>query len=342
MRALVFRSAGDVIVDEVADPVVVDPGDAVVRVHRAGLCGSDLHPYLGREPAAGGVVPGHEAVGEIVEVGAAVGSHAVGDRVIVPFTTSCGSCGACRSGLSARCEVGALFGWGDPSDPGRVLHGCQAELVRVPLAESTLVRCPEVEDDHAVLLADNLPTALVALDRAHRDGGTLAVVGLGSVGLCVVAIAASQGRGPVVAHDPIEARAEAARRLGAETGGEDELELVGAEAVVEAAGSPAAQRTALAMARPGATISIISVQTAPRFDISPVEAYDANLTLALGRAPVRSVLGARLDDLAAVAESAGSVVVDRPGLPLGAGPEAYRRFAERDLLKATFDPRLDG
>ena len=311
MRALVFRGPGDVVVREVTDPAVVDPGDAVVRVHRAGLCGSDLHPYLGREPAASGVIPGHEAVGEVVEVGAGVRWFGVGDRVIVPFTTSCGSCEACLAGLSARCELGALFGWGDPSDPDRALDGCQAELVRVPLADATLVGCPDVGDDHAVLLADNLPTALVALERTGRSDGAVAVVGLGSVGLCVVAIAAA--RGTVIAHDPVVARAEAARRLGAQTVGRDELGDVGAGAVVEAAGSSAAQRTAVAMARPGATISIISVQTAPTFEVSPVEAYDANLTLALGRAPVRSVRERSLEPLVAVAASAGSGIVDRPG-----------------------------
>lgn len=165
MRALVYDGPREIVVAEHPDPVIIDAGDAIVRVESAGLCGSDLHPYSGRERAAPGVVTGHEAVGQVVEVGANVRGFDLGDRVIVPFTTSCGQCAACLAGLSARCELGALFGWGDIHYADRRLDGCQAELVRVPLASSTLVACPDVSASHAVLLSDNLPTALVAVER---------------------------------------------------------------------------------------------------------------------------------------------------------------------------------
>lgn len=130
MRGLVLAGVGEIeFHDDLPDPTVEDPGDAVVAVHRAGLCGSDLHPWAGREPFLPGVVPGHEAVGEVVAAGAGVEQVSVGDRVVVPFTTSCGACWACDRGLSARCARARLFGWGAP-DGTTLLHGTQAEAVR--------------------------------------------------------------------------------------------------------------------------------------------------------------------------------------------------------------------
>lgn len=338
MRALVFDGPREIVVSEHPDPAIVDPDDAIVRVEAAGLCGSDLHPYSARERAAPGVVTGHEAVGEVVEAGASVRGVGIGDRVIVPFTTSCGRCAACLAGLSARCEVGRLFGWGDLYHLDRRLDGCQAELVRVPLASSTLVPCPAVSASHAVLLSDNLPTALVAIERARHESGTLAIVGLGSVGLCAIAIARASGIEDIVAFDPIATRAVVAESLGARIVSEVDVDQVGASSVVEAAGTASALRTSLAMARAGATISIISVQTERSFAITPVEAYDENLVLALGRASVKSTLDAHIERLTAMGDDVVDVIVDRPGLPLSEGPRAYEAFADRQFVKATFDP----
>ena len=342
MRALVLGGVRDIIVADHPDPVLEGSDEAIVRVEAAGLCGSDLHPYLGREPAAPGVVAGHEAVGEIVAVGSGVRGFETGDRVIVPFTASCGRCPACASGLTARCARSQLFGWGDRDDTARRLDGCQAELVRIPLASSTLVRCPDVSASHAVLLADNLPTAWEAFDRTRYRDGTLAVVGLGSVGLCAVALATSMGVTDVVAFDPVAMRAAIAESLGARIVDQSTVTEIGATAVIEAAGNAPAQRMALALTRPGARISMISVQTDDSFAITPVEAYDQNLTLSLGRASVRSTLEERLADLSAVDRRSVSAIVDRPGLPLSEGPETYRAFADRRFVKATFHPRSVG
>lgn len=242
------------------DPVPEGPGDAIVEVAMAGLCGSDLHPYLGAEPARTGVVPGHEAVGCVVGVGAAVTQVAVGDRVIVPFSVSCGTCRPCREGLSSRCEGARLLGWGDPAPGGVALDGAQARLVRVPLADGSLVAVPDdVADPAALLLCDNLPT------------GSTRPAGAGS------------------------ARAA----------------------------------------------SIIAVQTAPAFGIDPVTAYDRNLTITAGRAPVRSLLDELLPMVAdgRLVPPVGEVLT-HVGLPLAAGPATYRRFADREdgLVKAAFDP----
>ncbi len=334
MRALVFEGPGLIAVRDVPAPELVEGGDAIVRVTASGLCGSDLHPFLGREPMAPGTITGHEAVGVVEAVGSGVTRVAVGERVIVPFTTSCGSCDACARGISARCQRGRLFGWRDPSDPSVGLDGCQAEYLRVPLADTTLVPAPDIDDAAALLLTDNLPTAMAALDRS-RATDALTVVGLGSVGLCTVAIARRMGVRHIVGIDPVTERAAAAMALGAEIG------VPGASAptnaVIEASGTRSAQRTALDSVAPGGVVSIISVQTTPDFAFTQIEAYDRNLTVAWGRAPVRSILETRLDVLAEVARDIARVIVTRD-LALSEGPAAYAAFADRSFLKGVFDP----
>jgi threonine dehydrogenase-like Zn-dependent dehydrogenase len=335
MRALVFEGPGLIAVRDVPTPELVEDGDAIVRVTASGLCGSDLHPYLGREPVAPGTIPGHEAVGSVEAVGSAVTRFVPGRRVIVPFTTSCGRCDPCIRRVSARCERGQLFGWRDPSDPGVGLHGCQAEYIRVPLADTTLVPAPDVTDAAALLLTDNLPTAMAAIDRA-RPTESLTVVGLGAVGLCVVALARRLGVARILAVDPVSERTAAATVLGAEIGVAGESEPTAA--VVEASGAAAAQRTAFESAAPGSVLSIISVQTASDFAFDPIEAYDRNLTVAWGRAPVRSILESHIDFLAEVAADVAETIVTRPDLPMSGGPEVYASFSDRGFVKGSFDP----
>lgn len=351
MRGLVLAGERRIEVrDDLPDPVVESPGDAVVAVHQAGLCGSDLHPWAGREPFLAGVVPGHEAVGEVVATGPEVTAVAVGDRVVVPFTTSCGGCAACRRGLSARCERARLFGWGAP-DGSTVLPGTQAEFVRVPDADGTLVVLPERFDDATgVLLADNLPTGWYAALRTDtRAEDAVAVLGCGAVGLCTIVALHAHGVRPVVASDPVEARRDRAAHLGARACTPGELAAVVAEvtrgegiaAVVDAAGTAASFAAAVEAVRPGGTIQVVAVPTRPTLDLSPVQAYDRNLTVRFGRAPVRSLLPAVLD---AVADGRLRVptdhVVSEPPLPLTEGPAAYRRAADPSAGsgKLTFAP----
>lgn len=340
MRGLVFDGPGAIrYADDLADPSIDDPNDAIVDVQLAGLCGSDLHPYEAREPCAAGVVPGHEAMGLVSAVGSQVTLFRPGDRVIVPFTVSCGSCDRCLTALSSRCRSSRLFGWGDPAGEPPPLHGCQAERVRVPLADGTLVRLPDTIDDvTALLLSDNFPTAWYAVGRTDWTSGALAIIGLGAVGLCAVAAAQAMGVDEIVGVDPIPERRQAAEGMGAATAAPDEIEGTFA-AVVEAAGPTAAQHLAASIAAPGATISIIAVQTAPAFGIDPVAAYDRNLTIRTGRAPVRSSLDRILDDVAAgtIAVPTESIVT-HPDRPLESGPDLYRAFAAREegFVKATF------
>ena len=346
MRGLVLDGPGRIrLAADLPDPRLVDDTDAVVAVTAAGLCGSDLHPYEGRERVRPGVVQGHEIVGRVVATGAAVSRFAVGDRVLAAFTTSCGGCAACRAGLTSRCERGELFGYGDPDDPSRpALHGAQAEQVRVPFADSTLVAVPEAcTDAEAVLLSDNLPTAWYAMQRADiAAGAAVAVVGLGSVGLLAVH-AALQQAGSVVAVDLVADRRERAAGLGATALTPQDMSAGDQrfDAVIEAAGSPAAQRLAFSLLRPGGTLSVIAVQTDATFAFTPVEAYDRNVTLRAGRAPVRGLLDTLLPLVAGGAvRIPTATVVTHDGVALEDGPALYRRFAAREagLVKAVFRP----
>jgi threonine dehydrogenase-like Zn-dependent dehydrogenase len=169
VRALTFVGRRDVCVRTVADPALEAPTDAVVAVKLAGICGSDLHVYHEREKGIDpGTTMGHELVGTIVELGRDVVALQRGDRVACPFTTSCGRCFYCVRGLTCRCPEGQLLGW---VEGGQGLQGAQAELVRVPLADSCLVRLPDaVGDEAGLLLGDVLPTGWFAADPASVSG----------------------------------------------------------------------------------------------------------------------------------------------------------------------------
>src|SRR5690606_28469447 len=187
MRAITFVDVRELECWTVPDRGSSADGDVIVQVLAAGVCGSDLHPYLGRERGLDrGTIMGHELTGRVVECGRAVRTLSVGDRVVAPFTTSCGTCWACELGLTSRCVRGQLFGW---VQDGRGLHGAQAEYVRVPLADSTLVHVPdELGDDAvAVLAGDVLGTALFGAELARVEpGNAVAIVGSGPVGLLAV------------------------------------------------------------------------------------------------------------------------------------------------------------
>ena len=229
MRALTWQGIEKVIVDDVPDPVLLDPTDAIVRVTSTAICGSDLHLYKVLAPyLTPGDVLGHEFMGEVVEVGAAVGNLTVGDRVVVPFNISCGSCWMCTRGLYAQCETtqnrdqgkgASLFGY--TSLYGQVPGG-QAELVRVPHADFGPVVIPpdhaDVHDERFLYLSDILPTAWQGVVYADvPDGGTLAVLGAGPVGQLAISAAHQQGIERVIVVDLVPERLERARARGAET-----------------------------------------------------------------------------------------------------------------------------
>lgn len=338
MNAITFHDIETLAFEQVPDPVLVDSSDAIVRVRAAGICGSDLHPYFGRERGLDpGTVMGHEFLGEVVEVGSDVGRFKVGDVVVAPFSTSCGRCFYCRMGLTARCAQGQLFGW---VQAGRGLHGAQAELVRVPLADGTLVAVPEGLDDAVALLAgDILSTAAFGADLAGvAEGDVVVVVGCGPVGLLAILASKARGAREVVAVDRVPSRLEVARRFGAtpaDFAAGDPLALVrertggrGADAAIEAVGAPEATRLAADLLRLGGSLAAVGVHTEPHLALSPGEIYDRNLRYASGRCPARHYMEASLAVAARDQALIATLISHR--LPLSQGVDAYARFAARE------------
>jgi threonine dehydrogenase-like Zn-dependent dehydrogenase len=333
MRALTFRGRQTVAVESTADPAIETPTDALVRVSLTAICGSDMHVYHEREQGLDhGTVMGHEFVGEIVECGREVEGLSVGDPVLSPFTTSCGSCWFCREGLTARCERGQLFGW---VEQGGGLHGAQAELVRVPLASGTLVPIPAgVSREEALLLGDVASTGYYCARQAGiRPEGLYVVLGCGPVGLMAVVGARHLGAERVLAVDSVAERLQLAEAYGATAVPLDDqtLERVGAasegrgaDAVLEAVGSPQATRLAADLVRPGGTISAVGVHCEQQFSFSPVEAYDKNLTYRIGRCPARAVLPELVPLVQSKRQDLTRIISHR--LPLEQGVEAYEMF----------------
>ena len=223
MRALTWQGKRDVRVEEVPDPKIQEPTDIVVQVTTTGLCGSDLHLYevLGPYLDAGDIL-GHEPMGRVVEVGPDVTEASVGDRVVVPFNVSCGTCFMCAQGLQSQCETtqnreqgmgASLFGY--TKLYGQVPGG-QAEYLRVPFGNTLPIHVPEgPPDDRFVFLSDVLPTAWQAVAYADVPaGGTLAVLGLGPIGDMCCRIALQQGAGRVIGIDTVPERLDRARARG--------------------------------------------------------------------------------------------------------------------------------
>ena len=337
MKAITFRGERRLTYEEVDDPRIVEPTDAIVRIELAAVCGSDLHVYHGRERGLdSGTVMGHEFVGEVVERGPGAASLAVGTKVFCPFTTSCGACYFCRTGLTSRCESGQLFGW---VEAGAGLHGGQAEQVRVPLAASSLMAIPaDLSPEIGLLLGDVLSTGWFCAEQAGIEpGGIYVVLGCGPVGLCAILAARELGAEQMYAVDRVPERLELARRLGATTidlDGEDPLSVVldatagrGADAVLEGVGNEPAHRLAYDLLRPGGTISVVGMHTEARFAFTPAETYDKNLTYRVGRCPARRMMEQLLPRVRSLAADPAAIITHR--LPLADGVEAYRIFDEK-------------
>jgi len=309
----------------------------LLRVDLAAICGSDLHVYRGVERGLErGTVLGHEFLGTVVEAGSEVRRWKPGARVVSPFSTSCGRCFFCTRGLTSRCEESQLFGW---VQDGKGLHGGQAEYVRVPLADATLVALPSgVPEEQALLAGDVLSTGFHAAEAGGiQSGDVVCVLGCGPVGLCAILGAGELGAREVLAVDSVPERLELAERYGAipvRLGSDDvearvrsRTEGRGADVVLEVVGSPQASRLAYALARKGGTISAPGVHNEPHFAFSPGEVYDKNLTYRSGRAPARATMERMLARLSAKAFDLAPLFSHR--LPLSETPRGYEIFDQK-------------
>jgi alcohol dehydrogenase len=272
MNALVYHGPGERAWESVPDPALREPTDAIVRIDTATICGTDLHILAGDVPEVKpGTVLGHEAVGTVVEVGAAVTTLAAGDRVLVSCISSCGRCRFCKEGRYGLCTGGG--GW----IFGHLIDGLQAEYARVPFADTSVYKVPEgLSDDQVLFLADILPTAFECgvLNGRVEPGDTVAIVGAGPIGLAAIMTARLFTPGRIVAIDLADARLEKALEFGADTivnNGRDDavarvLELtegLGADVAIEAVGRPETFELCADLIRPGGRLANVGVHGHP-------------------------------------------------------------------------------
>jgi alcohol dehydrogenase len=349
VRAVTFQAPGEVRVEERPEPEPTAPDDAVVRVEATGICGSDLHIYHGRVAIEPGFVIGHEYVGTVVAAGDAVGEVAVGDRVLGAYSTACGGCFHCRRAEYHQCDSGRVFGHGATLGS---LQGAQAELLLVPTANLTLRRVPEgLSDEVALFAGDVAGTAYHAIcgDAASPDplepGATVAVLGLGPVGLCAVQVARASGASLVVAVDSVEERLRTAEALGAVPVHltEDDprgrvKELTGGRGVdlsVDAVGHPEALDLACRLARKAGAVSVTGVY-AERAEVHMGVVWIKALNWRTGHANVIGHLDRVLAMLSSGVIDPAPLVTHR--MSLDDAPEAYAIYDRREALKVVLRP----
>lgn len=340
MRATLMHGAGDVRVEDVPDSRIEKSTDALVAVTASCVCGSDLWPYGSMSPADGPVRMGHEFVGVVQEVGSEVSTLDEGDLVVAPFAISDGTCEFCREGLQTSCERGTFW----DTEPG---EGGQAEAVRVPLADGTLVKLPVAPDSglmpSLLTLSDVYGTGYHAAVVGGVDERTrVTVIGDGAVGLMAVLSARRLGAEQIVLMGRHGARTDLGREFGAtdvvSARGDEGIEQVreltgghGTHVVVEAVGNMPAYQQAVGVVRPGGVISRVGV---PQYEEAPVgfgSLFAPNVRLAGGPAPVRAYIEELMPAILDGSVEPGKVfdsTTDLEGVPGG-----YRDMADRKSLK---------
>lgn len=334
MRGVIFEGPGKVrVADDLAEPEIQQPTDAIVRVSVAGICGTDIRIYWGKLPVAPGTALGHEFAGAVEAVGDSVEHFAPGQRVVSPFSTFCGGCFYCRQGLLTACERRQVFGFGE-------LGGAQAELVRVPDADRMLEPLPDaVDDTQAAFLSDVLPGAFAGMELGGvKPGDVVAIVGCGPTGLCAALSARAMGAATVVAVDHHAERLAVAREIGAVAVNSDEEDAAervreltggrGADVAAEATGTPEGVEAAFALTRSWGTLVNLGVflEPAPQFPLGMLSLRHVTLKPA-GVPPVKLYIP-RVTRL--IAEG----VIDpaplaSPMLSLSDAPRGYELMAKR-------------
>ncbi|MHB9848046.1 alcohol dehydrogenase catalytic domain-containing protein [Streptomyces krungchingensis] len=340
MRATFMHKAGDVRVEDAPDPVVEHPTDAVVRIVRSCVCGSDLHPYHSLSAADGPAPMGHEFLGVVEELGSEVSGLSRGDLVLSPFAFADNTCVYCREGLHTSCPKGGFYGVGG-------VGGAQAEAIRVPQAQGTLVKLPAGVDasllPSLLTLADVYGTGYHAAHQARVEpGDSVTVIGDGAVGLLAVLSARQRGAERIILMGRHQARTDLGRAFGATDviaeRGEEGIAKVrdltgghGTRAVLEAVGHMPAYEMAVGVVRPGGVISRVGV---PQYEDAPVgfgSLFGPNVTLNGGPAPVRAYMDALLPAVLDGTVDPGRVF-DR-AVSLEQTPEGYRAMDQREALK---------
>ena len=303
MRAVTFQAPGEVRVDEKPEPELVAGDDAIVAVEATGVCGSDLHIYHGRVQMAPGFTLGHEFVGTVLAAGPEVTRVAEGDRVLGCYCSACGECFFCKRGDFHKCDKGRVFGHGEVLGD---LQGAQADRVLVPNADLTLRKVPDgMTSDDALFAGDVMGTGYHAVhETGLEEGATLAVLGLGPVGLCAVQAAKAVGAGQVIAVDSVADRLEMAESFGAvplhltESDVRGEVKKLtegrGADVTVDAVGHPDAFDMACRLTRKAGTVSAIGVY-AERMEVHMGVVWIKALTVRTGHANVIGHVDAVLD-----------------------------------------------
>ncbi len=337
MRATVIQAPGDIRLEDVPDPKIEEPTDAVVRVVASCICGSDLWSYRGENQFDPYRI-GHEFVGVVEEVGSQVATVGAGDFVVAPFLYSDNACDNCRNGVQSACRNGGGY------------EGCQAEYVRVPYADGTLVATPERPDagllPSLLTLSDVMPTGWHAARSANvGPGSRVAVVGDGAVGLCAVLAARMMGAEQVIAMSRHADRQELARRFGAtdivEARGDEGVAAVheltggtGADSVLECVGTGPAMLQALGAARAGGSVGFVGVPHGVELPIRQM--FRRNVGVKGGTAPVRSYLPELMQSVLSGDIDPG-VVFDCE-LALDEVAEGYATMDERRAIKVLLRP----
>ena len=345
MRAVVYRGEQDVRVEDVPEPTLVAPGDAVVRVRKAAICGSDLHFYNGRVPGVfEGTVVGHEFVGEVIAVGDEVSRFHVGDEVIGSFQIACGTCGPCQAGRYNHCDDLGVLGYGIFVGD---LAGAQAEQVRIPFADVNLHAVPAgLSSEQALFAGDILTTGWYAASLGDiKPGDSVLVVGAGPVGTFAQAAARALGAGQVIAVDMVQSRLDLAASLGSVTINSterspavalDDLAPGGADVVIETVGLPPALITAIDCVRPGGTVSVIGVHTEFEWPLPLGNLFTRNITLRFGGScNVQGYWDRALDAVRQGLVDPTVIISHR--MPLEDAAEGYRLFESKQAMKVVLD-----
>ena len=349
MRATLIYAPRDIRFEDVPDPIVQLPGDAVVRVTASCVCGSDLWPYRGVTETTEPSRIGHEFVGVVEAVGDEVATLTVGDFVIAPFALSDNTCVHCANGVQTSCVRGAW--WGGHDDHALPIDGGQGEYVRVPMADGTLVATP---GQPAAALIPSLLTLSDVMGTGHHaalaagvgPGRTVVVVGDGAVGLCGVLAARRLGAERVIAMSRHADRQQVATEFGAtdivEERGEAGVKQVeqllggiGADAVLECVGTKESMQQAIDATRPGGRVGYVGVP-AGGAELPIRQLFSSNVGVAGGVAPVRAYIDGLLPDVLSGAINPGRVFDLE--LPLAEVAEAYAAMDERRSIKALLRP----